>query len=149
MGFKPWKVFLDTNVFIAGLLSASGASSAVLDLGEAEEILIVVSEQVLVELDRNMLSKFPMLVARYRSFIQNLEPLLADNPSPALVKKVHQWIPTDDAPIVAAAIHASADYLVSLDVRHFHTKALKAHVSIPIVTPSEFLHLFRQQFEEN
>ena len=37
MASDRWRVFLDTNVLVSGVLSSTGASAAILDLGEAEE----------------------------------------------------------------------------------------------------------------
>lgn len=145
---ERWRVFLDTNVLIAGLLSRSGASAAVLDLGEAEEILVVVSRQVLVEADRVFLAKFPHLIGRYRKFIKNLAPLLTDDPTPSLVQESKKVIEAEDAPILAAAKEGSVDYFVTLNTRHFNTAAVRNFLSLPIVTPSEFLAAFRDFWEK-
>jgi len=145
---ERWRVFLDTNVFIAGLASQTGASAALLDLGEAEEILVVVSPQVLVELDRVMESKFPHLVDRCRDFIKNLAPFLTDDPTVAQVREAQGIIDKDDAPILAAAKLESVDYLVTLDVKHFHTPKVRAFFPTPILTPAQFLDTFRKFWEQ-
>lgn len=142
-----WRVFLDTNVLIAGVASRTGASAAILDLGEAEEIVIVLSRQVLVEADRVFLAKFPHLVERYRAFIKNLAPLLADDPPAAAVKEAAQVIHADDAPILAAAKRETIDYLVTLNTRHFTIPQVRAFLPAPIVTPAEFLEAFRRFWE--
>ena len=143
-----WRVFIDTNVLIAGLASQTGASAAILDLGEAEEILIVLSQQVLIEADRTLLSKFPAVIDRYRSYIKSLAPLLVDDPSPQAIQAAARVIHRDDAPILAAAKQASPDYLVTLDTRDFHRAQVKAFLSARIVTPSEFLATFRDFWEQ-
>lgn len=145
---NQWHVFLDTNVIIAGLISSRGASSAILDLGEAEEIRIVISQHVLVEADRVFLAKFPDLIVRFREFIKNLSPLLLDDPSPKVVHAASEVIESGDAPILAAVKSENIDYLVTLDTKHFKTKKVRAYVTTPIVTPSEFLKAFREFWEE-
>jgi putative PIN family toxin of toxin-antitoxin system len=147
MATDRWRVFLDTNVLISGVLSQTGASAAILDLGEAEDLLIVVSEQVLVEADRTFLAKFPPLIARYRNFIKNLAPLLADDPSPAMVRTAAHVIDPADAPILAAAKQARVDYLVTLNTRHFLIPKVRTFYPGPIVTPGEFLVAFRKFWE--
>jgi len=142
-----WRVFLDTSVLIAGTVSRTGASAALLDLGEAEEILIVVSQQVLVEADRVFLAKFPELIARFRDYIHNLTPLLVDDPPPSAVQEAARAIHPDHAPILAAANLHPLDFLVTLDARHFRTPRAKAFLPIPIVTPAEFLDAFRAFWE--
>lgn len=142
-----WRVFLDTNVLIAGVASRTGASAAILDLGEAEEIVIVLSRQVLVEADRVFLAKFPHLVERYRAFIKNLAPLLADDPPAAAVKEAAHVIHADDAQILAAAKRETIDYLVTLNTRHFTIPQVRAFLPTPIITPAEFLEAFRRFWE--
>ena len=142
-----WRVFLDTNVLIAGLASRTGASAAMLDLGEAEEILIVLSRQVLVEADRTVMAKFPHLIERYRTFIKNLAPRLADDPPRPAVREAARVIHPNDAPILAAARHETIDYLVTLNTRHFTNPHVRAFLPVPIVTPAEFLSAFRTFWE--
>lgn len=147
MAVDRWRVFLDTNVLVSGVLSRTGASAALLDLAEAEEILAVVSRQVLVEADRVFSIKFPHLLARYRLFIKNLAPLLAEDPTRRDVEHARRVIDAEDAPILAAAKQARVDYLVTLNTRHFHTERARAYLSCPILTPLEFLTTFRTFWE--
>jgi predicted nucleic acid-binding protein len=143
MAADRWRVFLDTSVLIAGLASPTGASAAIRDLGESEELRIVLSRQVLIEADRVLFKKFPHLIERYRLFIKNVSPELADDPPPHAVQAAEAVIDADDAPILAAAKQEAVDYLVSLNTRHFHTPAARAYFAAPIVTPGEFLAAFR------
>ena len=147
MASDRWRVFLDTSVLIAGLASTTGASAAVRDLGEAEELQLVVSRQVLTEADRVLLKKFPHLIERYRLFIKNVSPELAEDPSPKAVRDAERVIDVDDAPILAAANQASVDYLVTLNTHHFMAPKVRTWYSSPIVTPAEFLSIFRKRWE--
>ncbi len=149
---RAWQVFLDSNVIIAGLISSTGASAAIRNLGEAGHIRIVISQHVLTEMDRVIQTKFsdrfPHLIDQFRTFMQNVAPFLTEDPTPARVREAGAVI-TDpaDAPILAAAKLASVDYLVTLDVRHFHTPRVRAYLPIPILTPAEFLAAFRDFLE--
>jgi putative PIN family toxin of toxin-antitoxin system len=145
---NQWRVFLDTNVLIAGLASRTGASAAILDLGESEEILIVMSQHVLVEADRVFLAKFPHLIDQFRMFIKNLAPLLIDDPKPQAVHEASEVIELDDAPILAAVKSEKVDYLVTLDTKHFKTSKVGDYLTTPIVTPFEFLKAFRKFWEQ-
>jgi len=140
---NQWRVFVDTNVLIAGLASRTGASAAILDLGEAEEIRILISRHVLIEADRVFLDKFPHLVNQYRMFIKNLVPLLIDDPKSQAVREACQVIELDDAPILAAVKSQKVDYLVTLNTKHFRTIQVRNYLLTPIVTPGEFLIDFR------
>ncbi|MFH1024965.1 MAG: PIN domain-containing protein [Planctomycetota bacterium] len=149
MASDRWRVFLDANVIIAGVASRTGASAAILDLGEAEEIRIVMSRQVLVEADRTLEAKFPVLAEGFRHFVRNLAPDVVDDPVPEDVSRAEKVIHVDDAPILAAALGGDVDFLVSLDTRHFHAAAVKAYFPKPIFTPAEFLGAFRAYWEKS
>jgi hypothetical protein len=42
-------IFLDSSALIAGSISESGAAHVLLQLGESEDILLTISEMVIVE----------------------------------------------------------------------------------------------------
>jgi putative PIN family toxin of toxin-antitoxin system len=122
------KVFIDTNVLIAGVASVTGASAAVLDLCEAEILQMVVSRQVLVEADRNFSAKLPNLVIQFRRFIQNLALLMVEDPPAKTVEKAASLADCKDAAILAAAMQAEADYLITLDKRHFLKREVRNNI---------------------
>lgn len=148
MDVKPWRVFLDSSVLVAGIFSQTGASSAILDLGEAGEIVIVLSKGVLVETDRVFEKKFPGLAGEFRNFIKNLSPVMIDDPTAHEVREAAKAIDRDDALILAAAGKVNIHYLVSLDTKHFHSPSARQYLKIPIVTPAQFLTEFRNIFEK-
>lgn len=148
MDVKSWRVFLDSSVLISGIISQTGASSAILDLGEAGEIVIVLSKGVLVEADRVFEKKFPDLTGEFRGFIKNLSPMMIDDPAAQEIREAERVIDKDDAPILAAAGKADIRYLASLDTRHFHSSSARQYLKSPIVTPAQFLTEFRSIFEK-
>ncbi len=135
MGFKPWRVFVYTSALLAGVISRTGAAHEVLALGEQGLVHLLVSTQVLMEADRNILKKFPHLGSDFRLLIRACAPTLVENPT---VKEIHgavPWVGADDAPILAAALKAEADYLVTWNTRDFMTARVPAHLPLKIVTP--------------
>jgi putative PIN family toxin of toxin-antitoxin system len=139
---KP-KVFLDTSALIAGIASPKGAARELLRLAEIGLIEIVVSRQVIVEADRNITEKLSECLDDFRAYLEALAPVLADDPSARAVKQVASLINSDDAPVLAAAVAAKTDYLVTWDRRHFLTKGPRALARPKVMTPGEFLHEFR------
>jgi putative PIN family toxin of toxin-antitoxin system len=138
------KVFIDTNVLIAGVASVTGASATVLDLCESESIQMVISRQVLVEADRNFAAKLPNLVTQFRQFIQDLAPLMMDDPLPTEVQKAASLVARKDAAILAAAIEAKVDYLITLDKKHFLKEKIRQNSPLEICTPADFLRIFER-----
>ena len=138
------RVFIDTNVLIAGVASVTGASATVLDLWESESIQIVISRQVLVEADRNFSAKLPNLVTQFRQFIQDLAPIMMDDPPPTAVQKAASLVARKDAPILAAAVEAKVDYLFTLDKKHFLKEKIRQNIPLEICTPADFLRIFER-----
>ena len=136
------KVFIDTSVLIAGVASVTGASAVVLDLCEAESIQMVISRQVLVEADRNFSSKLPNLVLQFRQFIRTLVPVMVEDPPTAAVEWAAKFIDRKDATILAAAIEAKVDYLITLDKRHFLNPKVRHNAPIEVCRPADFLRTF-------
>jgi putative PIN family toxin of toxin-antitoxin system len=142
------KVFIDTNVLIAGVNSVTGASAAILDLCEARVLQMVVSRQVLIEADRNFAAKFPQLVGRFRQFMHHLAPLMVEDPTPEFMEKAVTIIDRKDAPILAAAENANVDFLITLDKKHFLNPKTRQKVMLKVVSPIEFLQSFEKLFLE-
>ncbi len=72
------------------------------------------------------------------------------NPSTKTVKTVRDLIHYEDAPILAGALRAKADFLVSLDRGDFFTATLR-NVDLPlhIVTPQMFFQEYWNIFFEH
>ncbi len=142
------KIFVDTNVLIAGLASAAGASATLLDLCEAGVTQMVISRQVLIEADRNFSDKF-RLVDRFRQFIRNLGPLLVEDPATPAVEKAAKIIDRKDAPILAAALESKVDFLITLDKKHFLTQQARIKIPLKVLSPAEFLRIFERLYLED
>lgn len=142
------KVFIDTNVLIAGVHSVTGASATILDLCEARVLQMVVNRQVLIEADRNFAAKFPQLVGRFRQFMHNLAPLMVEDPTPNAMEQAATIVDRKDAPILAAAQNANVDFLITLDKRHFLNPKTRQKAMLKVVSPIEFLQSFEKLFLE-
>lgn len=142
------KVFIDTNVLIAGVNSVTGVSATLLDLCEAGVLQMVVSRQVLIEADRNFTAKFPQWVGRFRQFMHNLAPLMVEDPTPESIKKAAAIVDRKDAPILAAAQNANVDFLITLDKKHFLNPKTRQKMMLKVVSPIEFLQSFKKLFLE-
>lgn len=141
---RRWHVFIDTSALIAGLLSPTGAAHEVLRLCEARVVKAVMSRQVLVEADRTLSDKLPVLLPDYKVFLKQLDAHIVEDPPRIEIERAETIIHRNDAPILAAALLAGVDYLVTWNTRHFQKKAVRDAAPFPIVTPGEFLEAFRQ-----
>jgi putative PIN family toxin of toxin-antitoxin system len=149
LGAERWKVFLDTSALIAGIVSPTGSAREVLRLCEAGAVELLVSRQVLTEADRNLSAKLPALVPDYRHLMQRMSPTLVEDPTQEEVAHAVRVIHHKDAPILAAAISAEVDYLITWNTKHFHKLPVARAVRFRIATPGEFLEEFRRLLSAN
>ncbi|MCZ6801923.1 MAG: PIN domain-containing protein [Nitrospirae bacterium] len=128
MARRPWQVFFDTSALIAGILSPSGDAHEILRLCEARVVQPFFPRQVLVEADRNLTQKLPQLLGDYQALLRHLSPRIVEDPSQEAVERVARIIHRKDASILAAALEAEVDFLLTWDKKHFHQKAVKGSV---------------------
>ncbi len=142
------KVFLDASALIAGLSSPHGAGNLILSLAEAGIITPVVSEEVLMEVERNLEARLPRAMPEYRRFLATCPMEKAGVPSTAEVAAATEIVHPKDAPILAAAMAFPVDYLVTLDRKHFLNDPEVARRSgLHIGTPGDFLDWLREHLE--
>lgn len=112
------RLFLDANVLFAACWSPTGRSGLLLHLARAGEVELCSSPYALEEVRRNLELKRPEALADLdRS--RHLVATVAEG-SPALVSMaLRSGLPPEDAPILAAAVAAGADALVTGDRTHF------------------------------
>ncbi|MBK8615546.1 MAG: PIN domain-containing protein [Anaerolineales bacterium] len=56
---KKVNIFLDSSALIAGIISETGAAHVLLQLGETEDIILIISEMVVNETKRSIARKSP------------------------------------------------------------------------------------------
>ncbi len=132
-------LFIDSSALVAGILSASGASRALLLLSEAGSIDLTISEQVIAETERAIARKVPRALPDVRRAILSSRAQIVHDPSPGEVRKCLAMMsdPTD-VPILVAGMKAGVDYLVTLNRRHFLDDPQVARLSgLRIGTPGD------------
>jgi predicted nucleic acid-binding protein len=90
----------------------------------------------LEEVQRNLSQKVPEKLGAFHRLMQLIDPIMVDDPMPAAVRAAEAYVAAKDAPIVAAAIAAQPDYLVTYDRKHLLEPPEVAQQSgLTIVTP--------------
>lgn len=121
--------------------SPSGGAGIIISAFLAGEIFIFVSEQVIEEVQRNIASKFPLLKEPCLNFLL-AQPIIVNQPSLSAIKKAYQMIHNNDVPILAAAIKARPDFLITWNTKHFLKEEILQNVPLVICTPKEFLQKY-------
>jgi predicted nucleic acid-binding protein len=117
---EPVAVCLDADVLIAGLLSRTGASPAILILGEIGLLGLVLLEAVVDEVRRNLTDKLSETLPFFEEFLRSV-PVRVYRPTAQDRERARTLADQKDVPILAAAIGAGAPLLVTHNVRHFRS----------------------------
>ena len=147
MAIPQYRVFFDTSVYIAALLSSDGAAGELVRLAEAGVIRMVVSNEVIIEADRVLSVKFPELIQESRMLWKHLDPQIAPNPTASQIKLFLEQLPKGDAAILCAAHLAKVAVFVTWNTRDFMSPRVAPLVGFPIVVPADGLKYFRKWIE--
>lgn len=142
-------VFLDSSALMAGIVSSKGASRALLLLGENQKVTLIVSEQVIAEIERNLARKVPMALPFAREMIIQANIKIVRDPAPEEIHRHLDWIGHPvDVPILLAASKAGVDFLATLNTRHFLDDPEVARKSgLRLGTPGDALAWVRARLE--
>jgi predicted nucleic acid-binding protein len=141
------RIFLDTSVIFAAVLSSTGGARKLFHLAKAGLLRLIVSPDVLRECEQVVRRKSP-------SSLPLLAELLAigqaeTSPAPtsrqlARAKMHVKYLP--DAHVLAAAIHAGPDWLVTHDKEHFLKMHAESKLSFRIGTPGDLIQALKDEF---
>jgi predicted nucleic acid-binding protein len=140
------RLFLDSNVLMAGIISAWGLDKAALSLCAARVCKLVLAEVVRDEVERNLilhaqaLPSFEAgdLVEQYHRLVQHSDPEIISYPSVALVHSSRHLIRhAADVPVLLSAMAGAPDWLLTHNTRHF-TQAVAKRTGLRIATPATF-----------
>ena len=135
------RLFLDARVWIAASGSPTGASALILALCGRGLARAVTSRLVLLESERNIQAKLgDDALARFYTSIADLPMEILDVPTPEEIQAQGKTIHPKDAHVLASAIKGEAEYLLTLDRKHFLAPSVRrTKLSFAILTPGDYL----------
>jgi putative PIN family toxin of toxin-antitoxin system len=137
---------LDTNIPVSGAISAAGTVSRIIDAWRSGQFKVIVSAPILDELERTFQKPY---FRRYLTKKQSARFLLLlrkrATVSPITVS-VHGIAthPEDDL-ILATAVSAKADYLVTGDTK---LQQVGTYQGVTILSPRRFVEILKQEVWE-
>lgn len=144
---KKSKIFIDTSVLIAAILKDSGASRFILELGREKLIKIILTDKIVEEASLNLRKKYgeKEFLELFKQLIGLKENILTFRN--IIIPAQAELIEAKDQHVLAAAIHCQADFLITLDKKHFFSEKLKkANLPLKIILPGDFLKWFRRKY---
>ena len=128
------RVVIDSNVFISALLLGRNCEE-ILELARAKVIEILISEEILSELEQVLGKKFRWTESDIREFSDELREIGTIIPCGA--QDIEFSPDPGDVKILACAAAGKADIIVTGDKKHL--LPMKRFRDIPIVSPADFL----------
>ncbi len=140
-------LFLDSSALFAGIVSADGAARVLLLLAEAGQVDVLISEQVVAEIERAILRKAPAVLSEVRQAILLSKAKIVHDPEAEELRAHIDWMSDpSDVPILLAAMKAEVEFLVTLNRRHFLDDPEVAQRSgLRIGTPGDALRWVRER----
>ena len=113
------RLFLDASALFAGVFSETGGARMLLKLAEGRLIDLMISAQVLIEVEGALRRKAPQALGHLALLLDRAHCHVVPTPPP---EQVARWLAhisyAPDAAVFAAAILAQVDYFVTLDRQH-------------------------------
>ena len=134
------RAYIDSNVLFSASLKVD---SDFLNLWRLREVVPVVSHYAIDEVVRNVASaahnaRLSMLLTRTQ-IVSDADVRLIPS---------HARLVLKDQPILAAAIAASVDYLITGDKAHFGHLYNKKIAHVYVINPSDFLALYEERLPQ-
>ena len=134
------KLFFDANVIFSAAHREEGRAQELVALARAGRCELITSTHALEEARRNLELKSAGFERRLAAVLAQIA-IAAEAPAALTEWAKEQGLPLKDAPILAAAVHAGADLLVTGDARDFgHLYGRTLH-EVRIVAPVQALDI--------
>jgi len=146
------RLFLDSNVLTAGIVSTWGLDKAVLSLCAARICRLVLAEAVREEVEENLLVRLGGLETTeancvlddYARLISLMKPEVVPYPGPEEVKASRHLIRhAADVPVLLSAMASHPDWFLTHNTKHF-TPAVARRAGLRFATPVEFFRALSQ-----
>ena len=143
---KRVRLFLDSNVLTAGVVSAWGLDKALLSMCAARICRLVLTEAVRDEVEENLLTRLDetrllrtgSVVNDYARLIALMKPEIVPYPSAAEVTASRHLIRhTSDVPVLLSATASRPDWILTHNTKHF-TQSVAKRTGLRIATPVMF-----------
>jgi predicted nucleic acid-binding protein len=143
---KRVRLFLDSNVLTAGILSTWGLDKAVLSLCAARICRLVLAEAVREEVEENLLTR---VLEDFTRLIALTRPEIVPYPSAAeVVASRHLIRHTADVPVLLSAVASRPDWVLTHNTKHF-TQTVARRTGLRFATPVEFFQALSKSIGGN
>ena len=141
------KIFLDTSVIIAAVLSPSGGARQIFLLGEAGVLDLIVGPNVLREADEVVRRKAPGSLPLLAQLLTAGRVEISSKPTTKQIEIAQTLVMyKPDAYVLSEAISAKPDWLITHDKEHFLNQRRDLKLSFEIGTPGDLLLSIKESY---
>ena len=142
---KSSEIFLDTSVIIAAVMSPRGGARLLFHLAHAGTIKLLVGKSVLGEAEEVMQRKAPELLGLLAQLLDEAGIEICDEPTSKQLEQAGTLIGyAPDANVLAQALSANPEWLVSHDKEHFVGNPELNDLPFRIGTPGDVIAWLRE-----
>ena len=132
MSGKRPALFLDANILFSAVHDPNSRSAALVALAKGGRATLLTSAYAREEARRNLELKRRESLLQFNRHLQSVR-VVQEVPADVVQQvAVQHGVPIADAPILAAALQARADYLVTGDVSHFGHLMDRRRPNLPV-----------------
>lgn len=141
---KVPKIFLDTSAIIAAVMSPSGGARLLFHLSQAGAVRLVVGKGILQETEDVLKRKAPHLIGLFAQLFAEANVETAQEPNSEQLERAKSLLEyAPDVKVLAQAISANPDWLVSHDKEHFLGNSALDDLPFNIGTPGDVIAWLR------
>ncbi len=147
MPLKNRKVFLDTSVIFAAVLSPTGGARKLFQLGNAGILKLVIGPNVLRECDEVVRRKVPSSLPALAQLLALGQVETSIAPTKRHIARARSIVEYEpDALVLAEAISARPDWFVTHDKEHFLKELKGSNLTFDIGTPENLIRALKGDF---
>ena len=144
---KNHRVFLDTSVIFAAVLSPTGGARKLFLLGDAGLLHLVVGPTVLNECQDVVQRKVPASLPTLAQLLASAALETSQAPTKKQISAAEVYVHyAPDAHVLAEAILAKPEWFVTHDKEHFLKHRSRIDLPFEIGTPGEVLQRYKDEF---
>ena len=136
---KKIKVFIDSNVWFSAFHSPKSTCSQLIEKLLKKKFEVVVSQQILEEIVRNIRAKLPQILPLVEQFFLNYPTTILKNPAKEEIKKFQILADKKDAFLIASAGLYHCQYFITGNVKDFKILPIKQKYHLMVLKPKVFL----------
>jgi len=147
MTLKIHKVFLDTSVVFAAVLSPTGGARKLFQLGEARILNLFVGHNVLRGCEEVVRRKAPASLPTLAQLLEIGRVETSPAPTQKMVERARAIVAYEpDAWVLAEAIRSEPDWFVTHDKEHFLKERKDSNLAFYIGTPGDLIQAIYDDF---